>query len=305
MNLIKPKKLKKGAVIGFIALSGVIEKEENIYRAKEYFEKKGYKVIFSKNIFNKNRYLAGSDEDRVKALHEFFKDKSVDAILCARGGFGAIRLLDKINFDLIKNNPKIFAGYSDTSAIQAMILKKTGLITFYSPMVQSDFGVPEVSKITEKSFFKTLENTSGLEIIPERKQTKTYFKGEAKGILFGGNLATLVSLCGLDFIPNEKFILFIEDLNESVYKIDKMLTQLLNIKKFTKNMQGIILGDFLKNGSKKYFDELFFEIGSKYNIPVLSGFRITHACEKITLPYGAQGYFSTESKKLIINGFLI
>lgn len=304
MNLIKPKKLKKGSTIGFIALSGAIEKEENIYRAKEYFENKGYKILFSKNIFDKNRYLAGSDENKVKELHRFFKDKNIDAILCARGGYGAIRFLDKIDFDLIKNNPKIFAGYSDTSALQAMIFKKTGLITFYSPMAQSDFGVKEISKITEKSFFQTLENTAELELSPERKNAKVYCEGEAKGFLWGGNLSTIVSLCGLDFVPNEKFILFIEDLNEPVYKIDKMIIQLLNIEKFKKNVQGIILGDFLKNGSKKYFDELFFEIGGKYSIPILSGFKITHAHEKITLPYGAQGYFSTKSKKLIISNFL-
>ncbi len=304
MNLIKPEKLKKGDTIGFIALSGAIEEEKNIYRAKEYFENKGYKVVFSKNIFDKNRYLAGDDQDKVKELHRFFEDKNINAILCARGGYGAIRLLDKIDFDLIKNNPKIFAGYSDTSALQAMIFKKTGLITFYSPMAQSDFGVEEVSKITEKSFFKALENADDLEFSPERKSAKVYFEGEVKGVLFGGNLATIVSLCGLDFIPDEKFILFVEDLNEPVYKIDKMMTQLLNIKKFKENIQGIILGDFLKNGSKKYFDELFFEIGGKFAIPILSGFKITHAHEKITLPYGAQGHFSTISKKLIIKKYV-
>ncbi|HNW26489.1 MAG TPA: LD-carboxypeptidase [Candidatus Gastranaerophilaceae bacterium] len=303
MNLIKPEKLKKGDTIGFIALSGTVEKEENIYRAKEYFEKKGYKVVFSKNIFDKNRYLAGKDEDKIKELHRFFKDKNINAILCARGGYGTIRLLDKIDFELIKNNPKIFAGYSDTSALQAMILKKTGLITFYSPMAQSDFGVEEVSKVTEKSFFETLQNVGELMLLPERKEAKVYFEGEAKGVLFGGNLATLVSLCGLDFIPSEKFILFIEDLNEPVYKIDKMMTQLLNIEKFKKNISGIILGDFLKNGNKKYFDELFFEIGEKIKKPILSGFKITHAHEKITLPYGAQGYLSTKSKKLIFKSF--
>ncbi len=304
MNLIKPKKLNKGDTIAFLALSGVVENKKNILRAKKYFENKGYNVVLSENIFDKNRYLAGSDEKKVQELHKFFRDPKIGAILCARGGYGTIRLLDKIDFDLIKNNPKIFAGYSDVTAIEAMIYKKTGLVTFYSPHAQSDFGVEEVSKFVEKSFFKTLTNTGELEILPDKRKSKTYFEGNAKGVLFGGNLATLVSLCGQDFIPDEKFIFFAEDLNENVYKIDKMFTQLLNIEKFRKNVQGIILGDFLYSGNQKRIDELFFEIGQKIYKPILSGFRITHAKEKITVPIGAMAEFSTAAKILEIKKYL-
>lgn len=304
MNLIKPKKLNKGDTIGILALSGAVETKENILRAKKYFENKGYKVVLSGNIFDKHRYLAGTDEKKVEELNKFFKDPKINAILCSRGGYGAIRLLDKLDFDIIKNNPKIFAGYSDASAIESAILTKTGLITFYAPVAQSDFGVEEVSKFSEKSFFKTLTNTDTLEISPEKKKTKIYFEGEAKGILWGGNLATIVSMCGLDFIPDEKFIFFVEELNENVYKIDKMMTQLLNIEKFRKNLSGIILGDFLDIESKKYFDELFFEIGEKIQKPILSGFKITHAKDKITLPYGVNAEFSTEIKALHIQSYL-
>lgn len=304
MNLIKPKKLNKGDTIGILALSGTIKSKANILRAKKYFENKGYKVVLSENIFDKNRYLAGSDEKKVEELHRFFEDKNIKMILCARGGYGAIRLLDKIDFDLIKNNPKIFAGYSDLSAIEAMIYKKTGLITFYAPHAQSDFGVEEVSKRVEKSFFNTLQNTKNLEIFPDKKKSKVYFEGKCNGILWGGNLATIASMCGLDFIPDEKFIFFAEDLGEDVYKIDKMMTQLLNIEKFRKNLSGIILGDFLDIKNKKHFDELFFEIGEKIKKPILSGFKITHAKEKITLPYGAEAEFSTDTKILVIKSYL-
>lgn len=304
MNLVKPKKLNKGDTIAILALSGAIESKENVLRAKKYFENKGYKVILCENIFDKNRYLAGSDEEKVKELHKFFKDPKINMILCARGGYGAIRLLDKIDFDLIKKNPKIFAGYSDVSAIEAMIYKKTGLVTFYSPMAQSDFGIEEVSKLVEKSFFSTLETTKSLEITPVKSKTKTYFEGKAKGILWGGNLATIVSMCGLEFIPDEKFIFFAEDLNEDTYKIDKMMTQLLNIEKFRKNLSGIILGDFLGIKNKKHLDELFTEIGQKIKKPILSGFKITHAKDKITLPYGALAEFSTDTKKLVVQPYL-
>lgn len=304
MNLIKPKKLNKGDTIGILALSGIIHSKEKVLQAKKYFENKGYKVILSDNIFDKYRYLAGTDEKKVQELHKFFKNPNIKMILCARGGYGVIRLLDKIDWNLIKNNPKIFAGYSDLTAFESMALTKTGLITFYAPHAQTDFGADKVSNFVEKTFFKTLTNTNKLEIKPDKRKSKVYGEGDAKGILWGGNLATVVSLCGLDFIPDEKFIFFAEDLNENVYKIDKMMIQLFNIEKFRKNVQGIILGDFLDAGNKEHLDELFYEIGDKYRLPILSGFKITHASEKITLPYGAKVEFSTKDTCLKIEPYL-
>lgn len=343
MNLIKPKKLNKGDTIGILALSSTINSKQNVLRAKKYFEGKGYKVVLSDNIFEKNRYLAGTDEKKVEELHRFFKDPEIKMILAARGGYGTIRLLDKIDFELIKNNPKIFAGYSDLTAIEAMIYKKTGLVTFYAPHAQSDFGcgsrcepasacdsqaeqgelndsdvrvlersdknstgakIEKISKYVEKSFFKTLTITGNLEVLPDKRKAKVYQKGEANGILWGGNLTTIVSMCGLDFIPDEKFIFFAEDLNENVYKIDRMMTQLFNIEKFRKNCVGVVLGDFLDAGNYKHLDELFYELGEKHKIPMLSGFKITHAKEKMTLPYGAKAEFSTEKKKLKIESYL-
>lgn len=304
MNKLKPKKLEKGDTIAIIALSGVVKSKECIECAKKRFEDDGYNVVLSKNIFSKNRYLAGSDEEKVQELHKFFADDSIKAILCARGGYGAIRLLDKIDFDLIKNNPKIFAGYSDVTALNSMFLTRSDLISFYAPVVQSDFGLEDFSKFTVNSFFDTVSNSSDLEITPCNRRKKIYLNGSAEGILWGGNLATIVSLCGLDFIPKEKFIFFAEDLGEDVYKIDKMMTQLLNIPDFSKNLQGIVLGDFLDISSKKDFDDLFFEIGKKINKPIIKGFKITHAKEKITVPYGAKAKISTEDCVLKIEKYL-
>lgn len=305
MNLIKPKKLKRGDTIGFLAISGETKSKAHILRAKKYFEAKGYNVVFSQNIFDKKRYLAGEDEIKIQELHRFFQDPNIDAILCSRGGYGIIRLLDKIDWDIIKQNPKIFAGYSDISAMSAMIYKKTGLITFSSPMAQTDFGGENVSKTVEVSFFKTLTNTGDLEIKPDSRKSKVYREGNCEGILWGGNVTTIATLCGQDFIPNEKFIFFAEDLNADVYQIDRTFTQLLNIEKFRNNLQGIAMGDFLDVTNKKFFDELFFEIGDKYKFPILSGFRITHATDKITVPYGAQAEFSTQDKTLKIQRYLV
>lgn len=290
MNLIKPESLKIGDTIGIVALSGNIgtdeNPKENILRAQKYFEDLGYNVVLSENIFVQNRYLAGSDEEKVAELHRFFANPEINMVLCARGGYGAIRLLDKIDFNLIKNNPKIFAGYSDTSAIHTMVLKNTGLMTFYAPMALGDFGAEKVSEFTMKSFFQAVENVGSK---MEFEGKKVYQNGEAQGIFWGGNLMTLASMAGLDFIPDEKFILFIEDLNEPVYKIDRMMSQLLNLPKFKQNLVGIALGEFLDVDSQQFFEELFVEIGEKLQIPIVDGFQLTHAQDKITVPYGVQG----------------
>ena len=110
--------------IGIIALSGACEKEK-VLQAKAFLESKGFNVKLSKNIFDKSRYLAGSDEDKISELKNFFEDKSIDIIMCARGGYGAIRLVENIDYDVIKHNPKIFCGFSDVTALLLMIYKKT------------------------------------------------------------------------------------------------------------------------------------------------------------------------------------
>ena len=302
MNIIKPRKLNKGDTIGIISLSGCIRNEENIYNAKKYFENRGYNVVLSENIFDKKRYLAGEDDTKVQQLKEFFESPDINAILCARGGYGAIRIINKIDYKSIKNNPKIFAGYSDITALSAMILKKTGLITFSSPMAKGDFGSEKVSRITSSNFFKTLSKNGICEIEPQ--SAKVYKSGCADGILFGGNLATITSLCGIDFIPDEKFIFFAEDLMEDTYKIDKMFTQLLNIPKFRENLSGIILGDFLDVKNKKNLEELFEEIAHNIKKPVIGGYRITHGKHKITVPIGVMAHLDTSSGKVLLNEYL-
>ena len=282
MNLIKPKKLKLGDTITFIAPSGNID-EDKVLNAKKYFENKGYIVKLGAHIFDNDRYMAGNDTDRAKDLENAFKDNQTDAILCVRGGYGALRIIDKIDYNIIKNNPKIFCGYSDITVLSAIILKKTGLITFSSPMPKGDFQPEEINEYTEKQFFKTLTNDK---ITVSAQNLKTYKSGNAKGIIIGGNLASVASLCGTDFIPDDKFIFFAEDLNEPVYKIDKYFRQLLNIKKFKENISSIILGDFLDSEPKEQLDELFFEFAKELNIPTFGGYYITHDKQKDTIPIG-------------------
>lgn len=288
MNLIKPKKLEKGDTISIIAPSGGVESDENLLRATAYLKSLGYNVKWGKNVLKTNKYLAGTDNERLEDLHNAFNDKEINAIIALRGGYGAIRLINKIDYNLIKQNPKIFAGYSDITGLSAMLLKHSGLITYSAPMINGDFGIKSKDKFTIDNFFKTVATTEKQEI-----KAQTILKdGKASGITFGGNLATLVSLCGLDFIPNQKFIFFAEDLNEPVYKLDKMFTQLLNIEEFRKNISGIVFGEFLDIDNDEWLNSLQNEIVQELKVPAISGLKITHAREKLTIPIGIESAIS-------------
>ena len=297
MKTIIPKKLQKGDTIGILAVSGKIKEYKRIENAANYLKEEGYKVIISDTCKTSHRYMAGvSDDDCIKELHNFFKNKEINAILCARGGYGTLRLLDKINWNIIKNNPKIFAGYSDITILLNMIYKKTGLITFHSAMANGDFG-ETIEEYTSNSFFKTLK---GITKKYSAENGKIINKGISKGILWGGNLSTLVSLCGINFVPDEDLILFLEDLNEPIYKIDKMLTQLFNIKKIKKNVKGIAFGEFKDIEDIKTLEEVQKEIANKYNIPACTGFKFTHNKIKDTIPVGVHAELNADKKIIIL-----
>ena len=303
--------IKTGDTIGIIALSGECDRDK-IEQATANLESMGYKVKLSKNIFDKNRYLAGSDEGKLEVLESFFKDPEIKLILCARGGYGAIRLINKINYDLIKANPKPICGYSDVTALLLMIYKKAALITYHSPMAYDFANSPspagegwgEVSAnkqgldSTINNFFETINNNKF-----EYKADKVLKEGSASGLLWGGNLSTVVSLCGLDFLPDEDFIFFTEDINEPVYKIDKMFQQLININKFTQNCKGIVFGEFLGADNEDWLREYFEELTSRLSIPMIQLNGITHGENKITLPIGSRAKINKELLSVANNIF--
>ena len=287
MEILKPKKLKTGMTVGLLAISGAVKDDENLHIAKLRLEKSGYKVITDDGSYYRN--MAGTKEDCLKRLYSFFKNKNIDAIIAIRGGYGTLRFLKDIDYSVIEQNPKIFIGYSDITNLLAMFYKKAGLIGFYGPMALSDFSA-EFDKI---SYYKMLETVSECEITFKADNPKTLYKGFAKGILWGGNLSSLASMCGLDFIPDEDFILFFEDWHDPVYKLDRMFTQLINIDKFKNNLKGIVWGEFL-GVEKEEFIPWQNELVSTLKIPMAEGFKITHGESKITLPYGVKVNFDAD-----------
>ena len=212
-------------------------------RGIAYFESKGYTVKIADNALKSTAgYLAGSDEERITDIESMFSDDSIDAILCARGGYGTTRILTQLNYDIIKSNPKIFVGFSDTTALQSAIFAKSGLITFSGAMPSVDFA-DEVDPFTDQSFFSVLtQDLSGQNVIADKQSV--FQAGQAEGRLICGNLCLLATLCGSDFLPDmHDTLLMIEDIGEEQYRIDRYLSQ-LELSGHLKTTNGILIGDF-------------------------------------------------------------
>ncbi|MCL4547206.1 MAG: LD-carboxypeptidase [Bacteroidetes bacterium] len=293
MRIIKPKRLKPGDVIGIISPASSSDDITKVNRGVEYLEKLGYRVEVGKNVGQQSGYLAGSDAQRIADLHEMFKNKNIKAIFSIRGGYGSGRLLDKIDYKIICNNPKIFVGYSDINALQMAFFAKTGLITFAGPMVAVDFH-DEVSKFTEEVFWRTITSNKAIGRIKNPRNEKIYVlnKGRAVGRIFGGNLSLLTSLNGTEYFPKLKdAILLLEDINEAPYRIDRMLNQ-LRLSKVFKQISGIILGHFVDciepDPNKRTFtlNEVIIEYFQGLKIPVVYNLKHGHVKDNITIPYG-------------------
>lgn len=293
MKIVKPKKLKAGDVIGIISPASSPDDLTKINSGVQYLEKLGYRVEVGKNVGSNDGYLAGSDTQRLNDLHEMFRNKQIKAIFSIRGGYGSGRLLDKIDYKLIRNNPKIFVGYSDINALQSAFFTKTGLITFAGPMVAVDFH-DEVSDFTEEIFWRTITSNKKIGKLKNPRNEKFYMlnKGRVAGRILGGNLSIFNSLFGTAYLPKLKgAVLLLEDIHEAPYRIDRMLNQ-IRLAKIFKEIGGVILGHFVDcvepDPTKKSFtlNEIIIEYFQNIKLPVLYNIKHGHIKENITIPFG-------------------
>jgi muramoyltetrapeptide carboxypeptidase len=293
MTYIKPKKLIKGDLIGIISPASSPDDLSLIQNGVQYIEQLGFRTILGKNVGKYRGYLAGTDEERVKDIHQMFSDKEVKAIFCLRGGYGAFRLLDKIDYKIIRNNPKIFVGFSEITALQMAFLQKANLITFAGPMVIPNFS-KEVSRYTEENFWRMITSNKkpGRIKFPKINRLSLISPNEVSGVIIGGNLAVFTSLLGTRYLPDLKNkILFLEDISEPPYKIDRMFNQLKLNTVFNK-VKGIILGSFVdcKETDEKKKTLTLEEVWSDYfgsiKIPAIHSFPHGHIKDLVTLPIG-------------------
>tara|TARA_R110000868_G_scaffold304437_26_gene565487 strand:+ start:20748 stop:21761 length:1014 start_codon:yes stop_codon:yes gene_type:complete len=297
-TLIKPKRIKKGATLGLVAPASPIYNPDQFDTMVSNLEKLGYKLKLGKHVKDSNGYLAGKDVDRAQDLIDMFSDEEVEAILCVRGGWGCNRILPFIDFNVIKSNPKPLIGFSDITSLHMAINKKTGLVTFHGPVGKSDW-----NEFTLNSWDEVLINAKNAEFhIPDDQEDSfVIHSGVASGKLLGGNLTVLTSLIGSDYLPDfDGAILFLEDIGEDVYRVDRMLTQ-LKLSGILSKINGLVFGkctDCSGGENSLTLKEVFDDHISLLDIPAFYGAMISHQEKNITLPVGIQATINANDKSI-------
>lgn len=290
MNII-PERLRKGDTIGLVAPAGPVTPEE-IQPTIRLLEERGFSVVEGENLYKRQDYLAGSDEERLNDLHFMFNQDHIKALFCARGGYGTPRLLEKIDYGLIKKNPKIIAGYSDITALMLAIHEVTGLVVFHGQMAR---GVKDVQDGNINSLMELLSSEGNIKIKLNEEQIIN--GGKARGKLLGGNLSLISSLAGTPYLPSlDGNILLIEDRGESLYRVDRMLTQ-LKLNGMLDNPGGIIIGNFIDCGDVLDINRLVVSFIPD-DCPVYSGFPIGHGDENLAIPMGLEAVLDMDELSL-------
>ena len=293
MKTLTPKALRKGDTIGLISPSSHCAYPEKIGQAIRYLEKNGYNVKPSLHLNRIDPDPAIADKEKLHDIHAMFSDPSVHAIFCLRGGAGAARLLNNIDYSLIASNPKILAGYSDITALSLALYSKTGLISFSGPMLATELHSPTL--YTEEHFWGMLTSPGYAQSLQNHKShpVTCIREGSAEGQLIGGNLSVLSSMIGTPFLPSfNNTLLFLEDVNEPAYRVDRMLSHLSNANLLSR-CSAILFGQFSCEQEKTGDDERMkrvFEYYSTLNnhAATLSGLSYGHIQNLMTIPVGAR-----------------
>ena len=293
-----PEPLRKGDKIGIVAPARKITEDE-IAPALKIITDSGFEPVFDNKLFNSYNQFAGTDDQRAEYFQQMLDNPKIKAIFSARGGYGSVRIIDKLDFSKFSENPKWLAGYSDFTVFLNHVAKNLGINTLHSTM---PVNFKENTKDALEKMFGILKGEK-----PEYKILNNNFskKGKAKGRLFGGNLSVLYSLLGSNSFPETTGnILFLEDLDEYLYHIDRMMVALDRAGKF-ENLSGLIIGAMTEmNDNKVPFgksaEEIIFEIVSKYNFPVVSGFSAGHIINNLPLTIGAEYLLEVGEKESIL-----
>ena len=296
------RSIKANSTIGVITPAWVPH-EERMKSGIQYLEDKGYTVKIGKNVGKIHGYFAGTDEERASDINEMFVDPEVDMIICARGGWGGLRLVDKLDYDQIRINPKLLVGYSDITTLQLAIWKKIGIPSISGPMVAVEMG-KGILPFTEQHFLDQLYNENPVYVFNyQESQTSVFKAGRGEGILLGGCLSLVSHLIGTPYMPDYSgAILFLEDIGEKPYKIDRYLAH-LNQAGIFDQINGLILGDFIDCGADEnevsfHLDEILDDYFREVSYPVIRNFPYGHGDIKFSMPVGVYTVLDTERDEL-------
>ena len=314
MPLTRPRRLAPGQTIGLVAPSSAPNEPERIRFATQTIESLGFRVRLGAHVRDREGYLAGADAARAADLNAMFADDSVDAIWCLRGGYGASRLLPALDYPLMQRKPKALLGYSDITALHMAIQRHAGLVTFHGPVAFRAF-TPYTVDALKRALCATdtpvrlaepppFEPRAGQ--VDWENRVTTLVPGKARGRLLGGNLCLMSHLVGTPYLPDLRgSILFLEDVEEAYYRIDRMLTQLW-LAGALMGVAGVAFGKFTDCEPSPFFlqnrpiEDILAERFLALGIPAVSGLMIGHIDNQATLPVGCLAELDADAGTLTL-----
>lgn len=294
--VVKPRRLKPGDTVGLIDPASATFESFKIEIAVEVIEAMGLKARPAPHVADRYGYLAGKDEDRAHDVNQMFADPTVNAVMAIRGGWGCARLLPYVDFDVIAKNPKILIGYSDLTALLLPVHARTGLVTFHGPMAGSTwngFNLDCFRRVLFGAEAVTFENLHEIKdtLVQVENRIQTITPGVARGRLLGGNLTVLAGIVGTGYLPDwSGAILFVEEVEENIYRVDRLLTQLA-LAGILGRLRGIVFGNCTKclpgeGYGALTLEEVLRDHIKPLNVPAWSGAMIGHIDRQFTIPEG-------------------
>jgi muramoyltetrapeptide carboxypeptidase len=307
--LVRPPRLSRGSRVALVAPAGPLLERDDLTRAQELCRALGYEPVLGTNAYSRHGYLAGTDDQRLSDLNGVLQDQRLDAIWCIRGGYGALRLLDRVDYEAMARWPKALVGFSDITALLNAITRITGVVTYHGPVARAP--MPPFSRRHFERVLVSSEVPGRLDLlpppadvlVPQEHRIVTLVGGTAEGPLAGGNLSLLQCLIGTPYFPDlSRAILFLEDVDEDLYKVDRMLAHLRLVGALEK-LAGVAVGRFteLDRASRDGalgFDEVLATYLQPLGIPVAYGFPIGHIDSQWTLPLGIRARLNADAGEL-------
>ena len=291
-----PKRLKKGDTVRMVAPASAVLDRHHVLIAKESFEALGFNVELGEHVFGRHGYLSGTDQQRAEDVNKAFADDSVDAVIAVRGGWGCNRILPLLDYDMIRANNKVLLGYSDITSLMNALYVKTGMVSFHGPngfSYWADFQAQQFRDVIMDGKSTTMRNYKEKEetLTMMSNRTTTVNSGTAQGVLVGGNLTVLTSLCGTPYFPDLKGkILMLEDVGENIYRIDRFLSQ-LQLAGHLEGVAGIVFGHCTECDPSGGFGsftlhEVFEHYFKPLGVPTYTGAQFGHIRDNHILPVG-------------------
>jgi len=297
--LVRPPRLARGSRVALVAPAGPLLEQDDIARAEALCRALDYEPVLGAHAGGHFGYFSGTDEERLADLNAALQDPAIDAIWCIRGGYGVTRILDGIDFEALVRRPRPVVGYSDITALLAGVVRRAGMIAFHGPTARA-----EMPPFTRRHFAKVLTGvepagpleplpTPGDVLVPRNDRVTVIHGGRAEGVLAGGNLSLLQCLIGTRYFPDlDGAMLVLEDVNEDLYRIDRMLAHLRAVGAFA-TLRGVLIGRF--TGLKRHMDDgslgvdqVLTHYFGALGIPVLNGLPIGHIADQWTIPLGVR-----------------